>query len=49
MGKAVGRTGTLTIIGWGKEPYVGQVNLVTGEIGDDMANYCGFLSSSHLL
>ena len=41
VGKAVGRTGTLTVIkdlGL-KEPYVGQVNLVTGEIGDDMANY----------
>ncbi|HHU78535.1 MAG: Hsp33 family molecular chaperone HslO [Caldicoprobacterales bacterium] len=41
VGRAVGPEGKLTVIkdlGL-KEPYVGQTNLVTGEIGDDLANY----------
>lgn len=41
VGGAVGLDGKLTIIkdlGL-KEPYVGQVDLVTGEIGEDIANY----------
>jgi molecular chaperone Hsp33 len=41
VGGAVGLDGKLTIIkdlGL-KEPYVGQVDLVSGEIGDDIANY----------
>jgi molecular chaperone Hsp33 len=41
VGGAVGPDGKLTIIkdlGM-KEPYVGQVDLATGEIGEDIANY----------
>jgi len=41
VGGAVGRNGKLTIIkdlGL-KEPYVGQVELVSGEIGEDLARY----------
>jgi len=41
VGKAVGGDGKLTVIkdlGL-KEPYVGQVDLVSGEIGEDVANY----------
>lgn len=41
VGGAVGLEGNLTIIkdlGL-KEPYVGQVDLVSGEIGEDIANY----------
>lgn len=39
---AVGTQGTLTVIrdhGLGDQPYVGQVELQTGEIGDDLAWY----------
>ncbi|HHY83149.1 MAG TPA: Hsp33 family molecular chaperone HslO [Clostridiales bacterium] len=41
VGKAVGRDGKITVIkdlGL-KEPYVGQTDLVSGEIGEDIANY----------
>ena len=41
VGKAVGPEGKLTVIkdlGL-KEPYVGQTDLVSGEIGEDIANY----------
>jgi molecular chaperone Hsp33 len=41
VGEAVGRNGRLTIIrdmGFG-EPYVGQVNLVSGELAEDYAMY----------
>lgn len=41
VGSAVGREGTLTVIrdlGL-KEPYIGKVQLVSGEIGDDIAEY----------
>lgn len=41
VGSAVGREGKLTVIkdlGL-KEPYVGQTDLVSGEIGQDIANY----------
>ena len=41
VGNLVGKDGTLTaIMDLGlKEPYVGQTSLVTGEIGDDIANF----------
>lgn len=41
VGNLVGKNGTLTaIMDLGlKEPYVGQTSLVTGEIGDDIANF----------
>lgn len=41
VGSLVGKNGTLTaIMDLGlKEPYVGQTSLVTGEIGDDIANF----------
>ncbi|MDY0236734.1 MAG: Hsp33 family molecular chaperone HslO [Gudongella sp.] len=41
VGSLVGKTGTVTaIMDLGlKEPYVGQTSLVTGEIGDDIANF----------
>jgi molecular chaperone Hsp33 len=41
VGNLVGKNGTLTaIMDLGlKEPYVGQTSLVTGEIGDDVANF----------
>lgn len=41
VGKCVGVDGTLTVIkDMGlKEPYIGQVPLVTGEIGDDITSY----------
>ena len=41
VGATVGRNGTLTIIRdlQMKEPYVGSVQLVTGEIGDDVTAY----------
>lgn len=41
VGGAVGRDGSLTVIrDMGlKEPYVGQVPITTGEIGDDLAYY----------
>ncbi|MGM0396251.1 MAG: Hsp33 family molecular chaperone HslO [Bacillota bacterium] len=41
VGAIVGKNGTFTLIsdtGMG-DPYVGQTNMVTGEIGDDIANY----------
>ena len=41
VAKAVGKTGILNVMkdyGTG-EPYLGQVELVSGEIGDDLANY----------
>ncbi len=41
VGKAVGPVGKLTIIkdlGL-KEPYIGQTDLISGEIGEDIANY----------
>lgn len=41
VGSAVGKNGTLTVIkdlGL-KEPYVGQVELVSGEIAEDITNY----------
>ena len=41
VGAAVGRDGTFTVsrdIGL-KEPYIGQVNLVSGELGEDFAQY----------
>jgi len=41
VGKAVGETGTLTVIkdlGM-KEPYVGSIGMFTGEIADDIAMY----------
>ena len=41
VGDAVGRKGVLTVVkdlGM-REPYVGQVNLVSGEIGEDFAMY----------
>ncbi|EOD00908.1 Hsp33 family molecular chaperone HslO [Caldisalinibacter kiritimatiensis] len=41
VGGVVGRSGKLTVIrdlGL-KEPYIGQSNLITGEIGDDLAQY----------
>lgn len=41
VGSLVGNDGTVTVImdhGL-KEPYVGQTSLVTGEIGDDIANF----------
>jgi len=41
VGTAVGREGKLTVIkdlGL-KEPYVGQTDLISGEIGEDIANY----------
>jgi molecular chaperone Hsp33 len=44
VGGLVGENGSLTIImdlGL-KEPYVGQSNLVTGEIAEDLANYYAF-------
>lgn len=41
VGSLVGKNGTLTaIMDLGlKEPYIGQTSLVTGEIGDDIANF----------
>lgn len=41
VGATVGRNGTLTVIRdlQMKEPYVGSVELVTGEIGDDITAY----------
>ena len=41
VGAAVGRDGMLTVIRdlHMKEPYIGSVELVTGEIGDDIAAY----------
>ncbi len=41
VGAAVGRDGMLTVIRdlQMKEPYVGSVELVTGEIGDDITSY----------
>ena len=41
MGKAVGETGTLTVIKDlnMKEPYVGSIGMFTGEIADDLAMY----------
>lgn len=41
VGGLVGKNGTVTaIMDLGlKEPYVGQTSLVTGEIGDDIANF----------
>ena len=41
VGKAVGRTGILNVMkdfGTG-EPYIGQVELISGEIAEDIANY----------
>lgn len=40
VGSLVGKNGTITaMMDLGlKEPYIGQANLVTGEIGDDLAN-----------
>lgn len=41
VGTAVGREGKVTVIkdlGL-KEPYIGQIDLVSGEIGEDIANY----------
>ena len=42
VGATVGTDGTLTVIRdlQMKEPYVGSVNLVSGEIGDDITAYC---------
>ena len=48
---AVGTQGKLTVIkdlGL-KEPYAGQVDLVSGEIGEDIAYYMAFPNSSPLL
>lgn len=44
VGTLVGRNGTITtIMDLGlKEPYVGQSNLVSGEIAEDIANYYAF-------
>lgn len=41
VGNLVGKNGTLTaIMDLGlKEPYIGQTSLITGEIGDDIANF----------
>lgn len=41
VGKAIGKNGNLTVIrDMGlKEPYIGQVPIYTGEIGDDLAYY----------
>ena len=41
VGRAVGETGSLTVIkdlGM-KEPYVGTIGLLSGEIADDVAAY----------
>lgn len=44
VGKAIGRNGKLTVIrDMGlKEPYIGQCNLATGEVGDDLTAYFAY-------
>ncbi len=44
VGKLVGKNGTITtIMDLGlKDPYVGQSNIVTGEIAEDLANYYAY-------
>ena len=48
VGATVGRSGTMTVIRdlQMKEPYVGSIELVSGEIGDDITAY--FVQSEHI-
>ena len=47
----MGNQGSVTvIIDYGlKEPYIGQANLVTGEIAEDLALIMPYQNNSHLL